>query len=96
MPEQVSDLAALGFKAVICNRPDGEDPVKPGQAAIAAAAEQAGLDFRYIPIVPGLAGADEVRQTIDAIRELPEPVLAFCRSGARSEAMFRAAMAMRG
>ncbi len=53
LPEDVAQLAALGFRSIISNRPDGEDAGQPGQAQIAAAAAAAGLEFRAIPVVPG-------------------------------------------
>lgn len=94
-PEQVAELGQAGFRSVICNRPDGEAGDQPDCEEIEAAVKAAGLAFRYIPIVPGRAGPDEVMQTVRAMGELPGPILAFCRSGARSEAMFNAAHAVR-
>jgi sulfide:quinone oxidoreductase len=41
-PEAVADIAAAGFKSIICNRPDGEGADQPGFAEIEAAAKAAG------------------------------------------------------
>jgi len=82
----LSDLAAAaaqGFKLVINNRPDGEDPSQPSSAEVEAAARAAGLDYAYVPV----RGAP-TREQVEAERAILEghegPVLAFCRSGTRS------------
>lgn len=93
LPIQMEDVHKAGFRSVICNRPDGEEPGQPSYAEIKDAAGLAGLESRYIPVVPGLAGMAEVLKTTQALDDLPKPILAFCRSGARSEAMFNAAKA---
>jgi sulfide:quinone oxidoreductase len=94
LPAQLSEVAKLGFKSIICNRPDGEEGGQPSFADMEAAAKAAGLDARYIPVIPGLAGMKEVQDMAKAMAELNGPILAFCRSGARSEAMYNAARQM--
>lgn len=75
--------AAAGFKTVICNRPDGE---QPGQLTLAAArdlAAAAGLGFVEIPItMPPQPQA--VSAFGQALAETTGPVLAYCRTGTRS------------
>jgi len=39
-PEDVKTLAEQGFKSIICNRPDGEDPDQPNFAEIEAEAKK--------------------------------------------------------
>jgi sulfide:quinone oxidoreductase len=77
-------IVAAGFSAIICNRPDGEAPDQPPSDAIGRAATKAGLDFRYIPVVPGQLTEAEVKAFAAALDELPSEILAYCRSGARS------------
>ena len=82
----LSDLAtaaAQGFKLVINNRPDGEDPAQPTSAQVEAAAKAAGLDYAYIP-VRGAPTPDQVEAERELLDSHPGPVLAFCRSGTRS------------
>lgn len=77
-------LAASGYRAVISNRPDGEEPGQPMAAEMAAAAEAAGLAFRHLPVtVPTMTEADAAAFGA-ALAELPGPVLGFCRSGTRT------------
>ena len=80
----VATAAAQGFRSVIINRPDGESAEQPSSADIAAAAASAGLACRYLPVVSGGLTDDDVTAFDDALRSLPTPVLAFCRSGTRS------------
>jgi uncharacterized protein (TIGR01244 family) len=83
---ELSDIARAadeGFKLIISNRPDGEDPGQPTAAAVAAAAAEAGLDFVHIPVVGGPT-PDQVAAVREAIDGADGPVLLFCRSGTRS------------
>ncbi|HQR90000.1 MAG TPA: sulfur transferase domain-containing protein, partial [Caulobacter sp.] len=44
-PEDLPAIAAQGFRSVISNRPDGEEPGQPSAEALRQAAEAAGLAF---------------------------------------------------
>ena len=91
----VAEARRRGFTAIICNRPDGEDPGQPSAAEIAAAAEAAGLTYAHIPVrgAPGPAGVEAMRQAVDAASG---PVLAYCRSGTRSITTWAIGQAMSG
>ena len=83
---QLGDLAvaaAQGFKLVINNRPDGEDPSQPSSADVEAAARAAGLEYAHIP-VRGSPTPDQVEAERAVLDAHEGPVLAFCRSGTRS------------
>lgn len=79
----VAEAARLGFRTIISNRPDGEEPGQPTAAEVAAAAQAAGLAFHHIP-VRGAPTAEQVEATQAVLQDAAEPVLAFCRSGTRS------------
>ena len=79
----VAEAARLGFKTVISNRPDGEEPGQPTAAEFADAAQAAGLAFFHIPVRGGPT-PEQVDQTKLILAEAEGPVLAFCRSGTRS------------
>jgi uncharacterized protein (TIGR01244 family) len=93
----VADLAEArreGVTMIVNNRPDGEEPDQPTSAELEAAADAAGLDYRYIPISRGI-GPAEVEGMQSALSELGEGrMLAFCRSGMRSTMVW--AVARRG
>ncbi|MER9229898.1 TIGR01244 family sulfur transferase [Mesorhizobium sp. M0437] len=82
-PEDVATIKAAGFKSVICNRPDDEQPGQPSADTVKAAVEGAGLAFRYIPVISGQITAEDVEDQAEALDELEGPVFAYCRSGAR-------------
>jgi sulfide:quinone oxidoreductase len=82
-PGDVPGIKEAGFRAIMCNRPDGEDAGQPDIAAIAAAAEAAGLEFRAVPIVSGALSEGDLADFRAALAEMPAPVLAYCRSGTR-------------
>ncbi|MBI1621165.1 TIGR01244 family sulfur transferase [Aquamicrobium zhengzhouense] len=80
--EHVAKIKEAGFKSIIANRPDTEDGAVPHDE-IAAAAQEAGLEFRYIPVVSGAITHENVVEQNAALAELPKPILAYCRSGGR-------------
>lgn len=82
--EAVQDIARLGFKSIISDRPDGEEEGQPSANRVCAAAEGAGLEFRHIPVVAASIGDRDVALFAEAMKDLPKPVLAFCRSGTRA------------
>ena len=82
-PEQVPALAREGLTVLVNNRPDFEEPGQPLAADIEGAAEQAGIAYRFVPIIRGIGPAD-VAATREAIEAADGKVLLFCRSGTRS------------
>ena len=84
--------AQAGFKSVINNRPDFEGgPDQPSHASIETAALAAGLRYAFLPVGPMVQTPEEVARFSALLAELPGPILAFCRSGARSGKLYRAA-----
>ena len=82
-PEDMAELARAGFKTVINNRPDGEAADQPSSDEMAAAAQAAGLEYAYQPVVGSNIAETDI-DGFDAIVSLAEkPVLAFCRTGTR-------------
>jgi uncharacterized protein (TIGR01244 family) len=91
-PEAMAELAKLGFRSVINNRPDLEGgPDQPTHAAIETAALAAGLAYRYLPVAGGYQSPEEIAACSQLLAELPRPLLMFCRSGARSARLFQLA-----
>ena len=82
-PADMADAAARGYRLVINNRPDGEDPSQPSSAQMEAAARAAGMDYAHIPVRGGPT-LDQVALNRQLIDDADGPVLAFCRSGTRS------------
>jgi uncharacterized protein (TIGR01244 family) len=94
-PEAMAELARLGFRSVVNNRPDFEHgPDQPTSAAIEEAARAAGLEYRFLPVNGGYQSPEEIAAFAKMLEELPHPLLAFCRSGARSTKLFLSAQAI--
>ncbi|EPX79549.1 bifunctional protein tyrosine phosphatase family protein/NAD(P)/FAD-dependent oxidoreductase [Salipiger mucosus] len=81
-------IAAAGYRAIICNRPDGEGADQPNVEEIEAAARAEGLELRYLPVVSGKVADEDATAFGRALRELPGPVLAYCRTGTRSATLW--------
>ena len=94
-PEAMSEAAAAGFRSVVNNRPDFEGgPSQPTSATVEAAARAAGLEYAFLPVAGGYQSPEEIARFAELMTTLPKPILAFCRSGARSGRLFSAAAAL--
>jgi uncharacterized protein (TIGR01244 family) len=91
----VSRIAELGYKTIINNRPDHEEPGQPSISEIKAAAERAGLRFHNLPFV-GQPPPGVVAETALVVEQAPGPVLAYCRTGTRSIKAWGLAAALSG
>jgi uncharacterized protein (TIGR01244 family) len=94
-PDAMAEAAALGFKSIVNNRPDFEHgPDQPSSAQMQAAAEAAGLQYRHLPVSGGYQSPQEIAAFAQLLQELPRPLLAFCRSGARSTNLYMQAASL--
>jgi uncharacterized protein (TIGR01244 family) len=92
-PTEMAWAAQAGFKSVINNRPDFEGgPDQPTHSQMEEAAAAAGLAYAYLPVAPAVQTPDEIARFAELLQTLPKPVLAFCRSGARSTRLYRATL----
>ena len=86
--EDIPAIAAEGFQAIICNRPDGEGADQPSFEEIEAAAKAAGIQARYVPVRTGMVKDEDVEAFGAALDDLQRPVLAYCRTGTRSATLW--------
>ena len=92
MLEDIPDIVAAGYKTLINNRPDGEEGAgQPTTPALKAAAENAGLHFIALPVIPNQITAEQVVQYKRLIAHAPRPMLGFCRSGNRATTLYQRA-----
>ena len=92
----IAHLAALGYRTIINNRPDGEEAGQMPAASARAEAERLGLAYVHIPVTSDMISGADVAAFDRAIRESPSPVVAHCRSGTRSYLLWAAARAHNG
>lgn len=83
-PADFPEIAAAGFKAVICNRPDAEIPPQLHADTLAKAAADAGLKFEILPLTHQTMTPENIARQSDIIADAGGPVLAYCASGTRS------------
>lgn len=93
LPEELEAIAAAGFKAIICNRPDGEVGPDLSSETLRAMAQAAGLEWGDNPISGGGMTMDNVVAQGALAETLAGPVLAYCRSGTRSATAWAFSMA---
>lgn len=94
-PEAMAQVAQAGFKSVVNNRPDFEGGTdQPTSAQMEQAAVAAGLQYRHLPVAGGYQSPEEIAAFHALLQSLPKPILAFCRSGARSGKLYNAAQAL--
>jgi uncharacterized protein (TIGR01244 family) len=91
LPQQVQDVAAAGFKTIVCARPDNEEPGQPSFKSIAAEAEKLGLKAVHIPISGGISDP-AIRSMKKTLKDLPSPMYGYCRSGARAGSLYATAL----
>jgi uncharacterized protein (TIGR01244 family) len=89
MPDQIPAVAAAGFKSIVCARPDNEDFGQPSFAEVAREAEKVGLQIVHVPVSGAVTQASFMRFE-DAMKKMPKPVLAYCRSGGRAASLYSA------
>ncbi|MDP2517481.1 bifunctional protein tyrosine phosphatase family protein/NAD(P)/FAD-dependent oxidoreductase [Shimia thalassica] len=92
-PEDVKAIAAMGFRSIMCNRPDGEGVDQPTFEEIESAAQAVGLGCTYLPVVSGKVQDEDAVAFGQALMEMPGPVFAYCRTGTRSATLWSLAQA---
>lgn len=88
LASELQAVADAGFKALICNRPDGEGADQPSFDEIAQAAARLGLQASYLPAETGKVRDEDGKAFGALLHQLPGPVLAYCRTGMRSTTMW--------
>jgi len=86
--DDVAAAASQGFRSLMSNRPDGEEPGQPTAAEVETAARAAGLEFRWLPVVMPTLSQEDAQAFGAALDEMPGPTLAFCRTGTRSTVLW--------
>lgn len=82
-PSDMAQVVAAGFTRLVNNRPDGEEAGQPDQQDIRAAAEAAGLEYHYLPVLAGGLSDANITEFVQLASTFDQPVLMFCRTGTR-------------
>lgn len=89
-PQDLPAIRAAGYKGIICNRPDNEEAGQPDWKEIEAAARSAGLEARFVPLAGPVPTDEALAGFARAVDDIDGAVLAFCRTGRRSEILWNA------
>ena len=87
--DDLAEIAATGYKSIICNRPDREEgETQPTSLELEKVAHSFGINFIYLPIAIGPVSIEKIESFNKLLTELPEPILAFCNTGNRARALY--------
>lgn len=86
--EDVKEIKEMGFKSIVCHRPDGEAEGQPEFDSVKAEAQKLGLEIRHVPFGAEGVSEDQINAFVDCLDEMPRPMLGYCRSGARSTKIY--------
>lgn len=92
-PDDIAEAAASGFRTIVNNRPDHEEDGQPLAADLAVLAGEHGIDYVHFPVVSAPFSPEDISEFVALKAGLDEPILLFCRSGARSAMLWQLANA---
>lgn len=85
---ELRDIANQGYKTIINNRPDNEEPNQPTSESLAKDAKRFGLAYFPLPVTGDNITDDQVEQFDNIVENQNGPVLAFCRTGTRCASLW--------
>jgi sulfide:quinone oxidoreductase len=91
----VPAAAAAGFRTIVNNRPDDEQPGQLKAAKARQAAETAGVGYAAVQFA-GPPPPEAVAAMAAILADAPRPILAHCRSGTRSVTVWAMASVQSG
>lgn len=89
-PAQCPKLATLGIKSLVNLCFDGESAEQPSTLTLAKSASDAGLAYAHLPYDDALP-AKMVHEFSTLAKQLPKPLLLFCKSGGRAKRLYQSA-----
>ncbi len=91
--DDVRTLAEMGFKSLVCHRPDGEGADQVNFAEIQSIAEELGLQAVHQPVTSGKVTDEDAQTFKQLMSDLPKPMFAYCRTGTRCTTVWSLAQA---
>lgn len=87
-PECIIKAKQLGFKSIICNRPDDEEENQPSFNELARTAKQQGIVIQHMPVASLDVAMGDIKTFTVHMENLPKPILAFCKTGTRAATLW--------
>jgi uncharacterized protein (TIGR01244 family) len=81
--DDVSAIAAGGFRTIINNRPDGEEADQLTSTLAKRDADSVGVGYHYLPVTTASLTVEDIDSFEKLLASVEGPVLAHCRSGTR-------------
>lgn len=95
-PDDIQAIADGGYRTIINNRPDGEEPGQPAADEAKRQAESLGLDYFYLPVTAATLTPARIDEFEGLLNSARGPVLAHCRSGTRCYLLWAAVQLKNG
>ncbi|WP_438960715.1 TIGR01244 family sulfur transferase [Nereida sp.] len=92
-PQDLYAVAEAGYKTVICNRPDAENPAFLHVEEMQKAADAAGLTLLLNQFASPMLSMEHVTKQAELLQSAEGRVFAYCASGTRSTMVWCLAMA---
>ncbi|PTM94155.1 bifunctional sulfur transferase/dioxygenase Blh [Mycoplana dimorpha] len=86
--DDIRSFRDQGFKTLINNRPDHEDPSQPGTDAERQQAQHCGMSYAFVPVTAETITEADVRSFQRAVDRSEGPVVAHCQTGKRSLSLY--------
>ncbi|SET41693.1 beta-lactamase hydrolase domain-containing protein [Thorsellia anophelis] len=89
LPSDMQKVMNAGFRSLIINLPDFElGDTQPTAESVMKEAEMLGLVCAYLPVSTPAITPTDCHRFKELVNSLPQPILAFCRSGNRCTILF--------
>lgn len=88
-PEYLEKVKSDGYKTIINNRPDHEEPNQPLNAEIEQMAKQLGLAYHFQPVVASQINQKDCQEFAEIFNNAEKPIFMFCRTGNRCNILFQ-------
>lgn len=82
--DDIREAHKLGYRTIVNNRPDGEEPGQPTSAELSCVAAECGLAYLHIPVTGDGIDEDKVDAFRRGLEDCESPALGFCRTGTRT------------
>ena len=94
--DDIPQIAKGGYRTLINNRPDDEEPGQLSSAEARREAEALGIAYHYLPFTAASLTTHEVDAFDKLMTRIDGPVLAHCRSGTRCYLLWAASELRKG
>ena len=88
--DDIKSLKDMGYKTIINNRPDNEEPGQLASKTLEDAARESGLSYVHIPFSPNQMTEKELQEMKAALASNEGPYFGFCRTGKRAVGLWTA------